>query len=70
LVKDHLAAGDGLVDALEALDVTLNHFYIAFKPTEVAASSGREVVEQAYPVASLEQALDEMRADETCPARD
>jgi hypothetical protein len=60
LVKDDLAAGDGLVDALEALDVTLNHVDIVLKPAKVAAPSGGEVVEQAYAVASLEQALDEV----------
>ncbi len=69
-MEDDLAAADGVVDALVALDVALDQLDVVAELGEVLAPAGGEVVEHAHLVAVVEQALDEVRADEPAAAGD
>src|SRR5439155_3387807 len=67
-VEDHLDAADGIVDALVAPQLALDHVDVAVEAGQVAAVAAREVVEHPDLVAVLEEAADEVRADEAAAA--
>ena len=62
-VEDELDAAGRVVHALVAPQLALDDLDVV-EPDEVAAVAGREVVEHAHLVAALEQAADEIGADE------
>src|SRR5206468_11628731 len=64
LVEDDLAAARGGVHALVAPQRSLDELDVALDVGEVVAVAGGEVVEHAHLVAALEQAADEIGADE------
>jgi hypothetical protein len=61
-VEDELGTANRVVDALVAAQLAFNDLDI--ESLQVAADPGREVVEYAYVVASLDEMSDEVRADE------
>ena len=70
LVEDDLDAADGRVHALVRAEVALDHLDVPPELCEVRPAAGREVVQHADVVASLEERLDEVRADEAGAAGD
>src|SRR5207248_8841058 len=70
LVEDDLDAARRRVHALVAPELALDELDVALDVREVVAAAGREVVEDADVVAALEQAADEIRADEPGAAGD
>ena len=64
LVEDHVAAADGVVDALVAAQVALDELYVAVDLGEIAAMTGREVVEDLHGVPARKQLRHEVGADE------
>ncbi len=69
-MEDEVDAADGVVDALIAAQLTLDHLDVLLQVGEVSPVAGREVVEHADAVAALEQRADEVAADEPGAARD
>src|SRR5579862_208050 len=67
-MEDDLGAADRVVHALVATQLPLDDLDV--EPGEVLAAAGREVVEHAHVVAALEQAPDEVGADEAAAAGD
>ncbi len=63
-MEDELDAADCVVHALVAAQLALDDLDVVLEPSQVGAVPGREVVEDANGVAPLEQAADEVRADE------
>ena len=64
-MEDDLDAADGVVDALVAAQLALDHLDVVLETVEVGAVAGGEVVEDAHRVAALEQGVDEVAADES-----
>ena len=69
-MEDELDAAHGVVDALVAPQLPLDHLDVVLEPFEVPAVAGREVVEDANAVAALEERANEVRADESGAAGD
>jgi hypothetical protein len=63
-VEDDLDASHRGVDALVGAEIAFDHLDLAPERGEVRAAPRREVVEHANVVATREQPLDEVRADE------
>ena len=68
-MEDELDAADGVVDALVAPQLALDHLDVVLEPGEIPAVAGREVVEHAHAVTALEQRPNEVAADEPRAAR-
>src|SRR5919197_239910 len=70
LVEDDLDAARRGVHALVAPQLALDELDLALDVGKVLAAPGGEVVQHAHVVAALEQAADEVRADEAGPTGD
>ena len=69
-MEDELDSPRRRVDALVAPQLALHELDLVLDVGQVVAVAGREVVEHAHLVAALEQAPDEVRADESRAAGD
>ena len=69
-MEDDLGPADRSMDTFVGTEVALDDLDVASERGEVRAAPSREVVEHADLVASLEQRLDEVRADEPGASRD
>jgi hypothetical protein len=69
-VEHHLAPADRVVDALVALDVALHQLDVREHVEQVFAPPGGEVVEHAHAVPVRQEAVHDVRTDETAPAGD
>src|SRR3954454_13933935 len=67
-MRDHVAAAHGVVNALVALDVTLDDLDVVPDVEQVLATAGRKVVKNPDLVAVAEQSGSQMRPDESAPA--
>ena len=68
-MEDDLDAADGVVHALVAAQLTLDHLDVVVESRQVGAVAGGEVVEDTHRIAPLEQAADEVGANEAAAAR-
>ena len=64
LVEDEVDAQHRSDDLVWAPDVSLHDLQVGLEPSEVRPASGREVVENSDRVATLQEASNEVRADE------
>ena len=69
-MEHQLDAPNGGMDALVGAEVALDDLDLTTERSEVGPAAGREVVEHADVVASLEERLDEIGADEAGAAGD
>ena len=65
-MEHDLGATDGVVHALVAPKLTLDDLHV--QPVDVRPQPGREVVEDADVVTTLDERIHEIRADEPGPA--
>jgi hypothetical protein len=64
-VQDDFTAADGRMRALIALDVAFDELDVLEHAVEVLSASGREVVQRPHVVAFGQQAVDQVRPDES-----
>ena len=69
-MEDHVDAIDRLPDDRRVAQVPLEEVDLVAMPGEIPLEPGGEVVEHPHVFSLLHQALDDVRANEACPASD
>jgi hypothetical protein len=69
-MEDHLDALHGLLNGVEIGDIALDDIDAARDLVEIRGIARAEVIQHANAIAALQERIDEMRANETCAARD